>query len=387
MAEIRVADISRWQGTIDWDEFRKHVNAVVIKASGADGGLYTDAMLRRNQSEARRVGLPIWYYHYKGSSASAKDQADHFLRAIGDLQPGEGLVLDDENEAQVNVGFSAEFADRIKGLTGINIVLYSNQARFKGSLGAIKERNIGAWVAKYGANTGTVAGAGAQPSIPTLTMIMWQYTSRAVIPGVSANTVDMNIFYGDVAAFKAYGAKNNTPAPAPSKPAPAPSGNGTYVVQKGDTLSGIASKLGYPGGWQALATANGITNPNLIFPGQVLRVYGGSAGSVSQPTNGKTYTVVRGDTLSGIGAKTGVNWQDIAKLNGIGSPYTIYPGQVLKLTGGAAPAPAPATYTVVAGDYLVKIGEKTGRNWQDIAKVNGIAAPYTIYPNQVLRLP
>lgn len=96
---------------------------------------------------------------------------------------------------------------------------------------------------------------------------------------------------------------------------------------------------------------------------------------------------MRGDTLSGIGAKTGVNWQDIAKLNGIGSPYTIYPGQVLKLTGGAAPAPAPATYTVVAGDYLVKIGEKTGRNWQDIAKVNGIAAPYTIYPNQVLRLP
>lgn len=387
MAEIRVADISRWQGTIDWDEFKKHVDAVVIKASGADGGLYTDAMLRRNQSEARRVGLPIWYYHYKGSSASAKDQADHFLRAIGELKPGEGLVLDDENEAQVNVGFSAEFADRIKGLTGINIVLYSNQARFKGSLGAIKERNIGAWVAKYGANTGTVAGAGAQPSIPTLTMIMWQYTSRAVIPGVSANTVDMNIFYGDVAAFKAYGAKNNTPAPVPSKPTPAPSGNGTYVVQKGDTLSGIASKLGYPGGWQALATANGITNPNLIFPGQVLRVYGGSAGSVSQPTNGKTYTVVRGDTLSGIGAKTGVNWQDIAKLNGIGSPYTIYPGQVLKLTGGAAPAPAPATYTVVAGDYLVKIGEKTGRNWQDIAKVNGIAAPYTIYPNQVLRLP
>lgn len=389
MAEIKVADISRWQGTINWDEFKKHVNAVVIKASGADGGLYTDGMLRRNQAEARRVGLPIWYYHYKGASASAKAQADYFLNAIGDLRPGEGLVLDDENEGQINVQFVAEFADRIKGLTGINNVLYSNQARFKGNLVPIKDRNIGAWVAKYGANTGTLAGAGSTPSIPTLSMIMWQYTSRAVVPGVSANTVDMNVFYGDVAAFRAYGVKGNVPAPTLPKPTPSPQpvGNGTYTVQSGDTLSGIASRLNTPGGWQALAAANGIVNPNLIYPGQVLKVYGGYTGA-ARPVSGKTYTVVRNDTLSGIGAKTGTKWQDIATTNGIKSPYTIYPGQVLKLPSGASSGTAaPATYTVVSGDYLVRIGEKTGKKWQDIAKVNGIAAPYTIYPGQVLRLP
>jgi len=32
MAEIRVADVSRWQGVINWDEFKKHVSGVVIKA-------------------------------------------------------------------------------------------------------------------------------------------------------------------------------------------------------------------------------------------------------------------------------------------------------------------------------------------------------------------
>lgn len=43
------------------------------------------------------------------------------------------------------------------------------------------------------------------------------------------------------------------------------------------------------------------------------------------------YTVKRGDTLSKIGAKLGINWQDIAKLNNIKSPYIIYPNQKLKI--------------------------------------------------------
>lgn len=393
MAEIKVADISRWQGTIDWDEFKKHVDAVVIKASGADGGLYTDAMLRRNQSEARRVGLPIWYYHYKGASASAKDQADHFLRAIGELKPGEGVVLDDENEAQVNVPFITEFADRIKGLTGINNVLYSNQARFRGNLVPVKDRNIGAWVAKYGANTGTLAGAGSQPSIPTLTMIMWQYTSRAVVPGVSANTVDMNVFYGDVAAFRKYGAPGVVVAPKPSKPVPQPTGNGIYVVKASDAdgLAAAMKRIGISD-WQKVARDNGLVAPYVIHVGDRLKVYGGTLGS-SQPAPSGTYRVVPGDTLIGIGAKTGHGWQDIAKLNGIAGPkYTIYAGQTLKLPGGgvAPAAKKQATYTVRTSDYdgLAAAMRRIGRSdWQAVAKLNGLAAPYVIYPNQVLRLP
>lgn len=57
-----------------------------------------------------------------------------------------------------------------------------------------------------------------------------------------------------------------SPAPAPS---PAPR---TYTVQSGDTLSGIAQKLGL-GGWQRLYEANVGTiggDPNKIYPGQVL---------------------------------------------------------------------------------------------------------------------
>ena len=48
---------------------------------------------------------------------------------------------------------------------------------------------------------------------------------------------------------------------------------------------------------------------------------GGSAGG--------TYTVVSGDSLSAIGSRLGVAWQSIAQANGITAPYTIYPGQIL----------------------------------------------------------
>lgn len=380
MAELKVADISRWQGDINFDLLKQSVQGVVIKATGADDGLYTDSKLGRNRDEARRVGLPRWFYHYKGKGGSARQQAEYFVAAIGGLQPGEGLVLDDENEPSVNVGFVCEFADRVKELTGLNIVIYSNQARFQGDLSEIKKRDIGAWSAKYGSNSGNPEGSPATAS--NLSVIMWQYTSTGRVMGYGG-AIDLNIFYGDVNQFNAYGAKGNVPAPSAPAPQPTATGGGTYTVQKGDTLSGIAAKMGTTVG--ALVTNNGIANPNLIFPGQVLKVYGGQANAAAPQNGGGTYTVVKGDTLSGIASKLGGNWQNIAQINGISAPYIIYPGQVLKVAGGASTV---ATYTVVSGDTLSgSIASKTGRHWQDIANLNDIRAPYTIYPNQVLRLP
>lgn len=49
----------------------------------------------------------------------------------------------------------------------------------------------------------------------------------------------------------------------------------TYTVKAGDTLSGIAAKLHYPGGWQALYAKNKAavgSNPDLIHPGLVLQL-------------------------------------------------------------------------------------------------------------------
>ena len=68
--------------------------------------------------------------------------------------------------------------------------------------------------------------------------------------------------------------KATKPVSAP-KPAAAPAPQttaGDYTVKTGDTLSKIAEQLNVSGGWQSLAEKNKstVTNPNLIFPGQVL---------------------------------------------------------------------------------------------------------------------
>ena len=59
------------------------------------------------------------------------------------------------------------------------------------------------------------------------------------------------------------------PAVAPKLAAPA---TGGYTVKPGDSLSRIASANNVAGGWQGLASMNGLANANVIHPGQVLRL-------------------------------------------------------------------------------------------------------------------
>ena len=107
---------------------------------------------------------------------------------------------------------------------------------------------------------------------------------------------------------------------ANTQPAPATS---TYTVRSGDTLSSIAAKFGTS--YQALASLNGISNPNIIYIGQVLRVNG----SVSNSS--VYYTVRSGDNLSSIASRYGVSYQSIAALNGLSNPNLIFAGQTLKI--------------------------------------------------------
>lgn len=146
------------------------------------------------------------------------------------------------------------------------------------------------------------------------------------------------------------------PAAASAVPASAlpASAGGVYRVAPGDTLSSIAARYGTT--FVALAAANHIVDPNLIYAGQVLSVpAGGSTGTnagAGQSTG--SYTVRAGDTLSSIAARFGTNFQSLASINGIADPNLIEVGEVLRLSGagggsgtagsgGAALASAPIT--------------------------------------------
>ena len=94
-----------------------------------------------------------------------------------------------------------------------------------------------------------------------------------------------------------------------------------YTVKTGDTLAGIAAKFGTT--YQCLARINHISNPNLIYTGQVL--------DIDEPAGEKRYVVKRGDTLNQIAKLYNTTADKIAKDNGIANKNLIYAGQVLRI--------------------------------------------------------
>jgi len=130
-------------------------------------------------------------------------------------------------------------------------------------------------------------------------------------------------------------------------PAPA-----AYTVAEGDTVSDIAAKYGLS--TASVLALNGLSWSSLIFPGQTLTLTKGATETLPtvnhvKTTNGE-YTIVAGDTVSGIAAKFGVSTLSVMSANGLGWSSIIYPGQVLIIPGNlSAPSEASDEDAAAAG--------------------------------------
>jgi LysM repeat protein len=166
----------------------------------------------------------------------------------------------------------------------------------------------------------------------------------------------------------------------------------TYVVKPGDSLSGIAGRLGVPVG--DLLAANGLQLTSTILPGQHLRVPGAVAS-----TAGGSYTVAAGDSLARIAQRHGVALNALLGANGFTATSVILPGQTIALPAGAVAPAAPAapaaptapvtggTYTVRAGDSLGGIARRHGVALTALLGANGFTAASLILPGQSITLP
>lgn len=213
------------------------------------------------------------------------------------------------------------------------------------------------------------------------------------------------------------------------------SSSGTYTVVSGDGLYAIARKTGTS--IDDLLSLNDLSLTSTIYPGQVLTLSANSqeaeseessstenesststqetsseenAASSEQTSTGGTYTVVSGDGLYAIARKTGISIDDLLSLNGLSLNSTIYPGQVLTLSGNSEAAPAtestestaeesqeevatpeettPSTnakmYYVHSGDSLYRIAHNHGISLTTLLEWNHLSVDSIIHPGQGL---
>jgi LysM repeat protein len=122
--------------------------------------------------------------------------------------------------------------------------------------------------------------------------------------------------------------------------------------------------------------------------------------AAAQTTSGGNvvYTVKSGDTLFSIGRVYNVNPYAIAAANNIPYPYIIYPGQQLVIPTGTPPPPGPTPippkpgvcryyHTVKPGENLYRISLAYGVSMNAIAAANGITNYNLIYAGQTLCIP
>jgi murein DD-endopeptidase MepM/ murein hydrolase activator NlpD len=116
---------------------------------------------------------------------------------------------------------------------------------------------------------------------------------------------------------------------------------GNYRVQPGDRLSTLAQRYGVS--VRALAEANRLDAPYVIYAGQALQIPGLRSAAPAVAVGGDRYVVQRGDTLSGIAHRADVSMVQLAAANQIESPYEVYAGQKLRIPGPDEVAPRTAT--------------------------------------------
>ena len=130
------------------------------------------------------------------------------------------------------------------------------------------------------------------------------------------------------------------------------------TVEAGDSLSEIA--LAYDTTVAALMAANGITNPDRVYMGQRLVVPGPGSTPTTLPT--MVVVVQRGDSLSGIAAEYGVTLSALIAANNISDPDTVHVGQELLVPGATRPITptGPVVVAVQSGDSLSAIAAEYG---------------------------
>lgn len=328
MGYVPGIDVSYWESGIDWKKVRGDgIRYMFAKAT--EGENYVDPTFDDNWLGAKSVGILRGAYHFFHPNMNSVKQADKFIQVVkamndnGELPPVLDLEVTDNQSSQTIINNAKTWLDRVQQGLGKRPIIYSSPGFLKynfvvpGGGPPLWTKDYVLWIANYKVD---------QPFLPKgwLKWTFWQYSETGKVNGINSG-VDLDWFNGTVEELYQFAGSQ-------------PPGATTYKVKQGDTLQSIADQFGL-----SLSELVG-ANPQLIQPNMILKIPEVGTETTTSTTSGtttttgggttstgKTYTVVSGDTLSGIALKFGTTYGLIAQLNGISPPYIIHPGQVLKI--------------------------------------------------------
>lgn len=333
-ADMRGVDVSNWQCDIDTYALDADfvVAGATWGVGGFDNTCLVNGVNQAANYQLGRAsysGKSIGVYHYAlGNSAAA--EADFFVDNVAGYIGRAVLALDWESADNPRFGNGAwidAWVRRVYDRTRVWPVIYI-QASALGQLSAYVREHCGIWIAQYASNA--VTGWQSRSwNYGVYGEAMRQYTSNGYISGYMGR-LDLNYFRGEKWQWDAYATgERDGGADRPvggetvaGRPAGGTSVGQCVAVVSGDTLSGIAARTGLLPwqSWHGYASGN----PTLIYPGEIV-CYGGAV--AARPEVARTHTVVPGESLWSI---FGGDWARVAALNGLSNPSLIYPDQILR---------------------------------------------------------
>lgn len=316
-------DVSSWQTGINVTTSGAQI--VVTKATEGVG--YVNPDCDRVVQDALAAGQGVGVYHFAHTENDARREAQYFIdNTRGYVGKGIVPILDWEPSASWNTDWALTWLQTVEAAWGTKPIIYMNQSTENScDWSAVVAGNYGLWIAAYTLGYTPVYGFNPPSAQPTLYhwpfAVAWQYTSTGYV-GDWGGALDLSVVYGDLNTWYAYAGSGQTaPKPTP-QPTPQPSApdttcdNNCVIIQSGQYVSMFWAD------WWNVSVPSG--NPSIVYPGDKICHNGGG----NTATASRTYVVQSGDTLSGIAAWLGVSMYNITGYSS-GNMNLIYPGETL----------------------------------------------------------
>lgn len=182
-----VIDISQWQGRIDWETVKGHIDGAIIRCGwGSDYASQDDTYYEYNCAECERLGIPygVYLYSYATSEYGARSEAAHALRLIEGKRLSLPVYFDSEESGTESAAkICAETFCDILRERGYTPGVYASLSWWNSNLRGID--NVSKWCACWGSGS------------PGMECDIWQYTSNGSVPGINGR-VDMNECYREL---------------------------------------------------------------------------------------------------------------------------------------------------------------------------------------------